>query len=293
MYPTTDPVALLCALLRDGDRTLAARALGPAKAPAVRALVAAGVLVPGGIVERTLCTECDEPHLVDVVTDGPNGLPGWQCPEVGFVTADRNELAAYTLSISGAVDLLVKAFTAAFGNTRSRARQLPETRAWLVGVWPIDAVMTTVVLTPTIDTTGDARRLNAALATLVRRDAGVVLVLDEAPDFEVGARFAVLSLGDAIRLDAEGKVDLDDRVMVQTVTPLAAGAKMAHGGRPSVEAMVRVIFEHLLTRGSHGSSDDINAGIVLRAWPEFFAPEDLPAQQTIRRHLRTIRSSRR
>lgn len=78
-----DPIVLLAHLISDGDPRMAARAYGGRKSAAIAALVQAGMLVPDGVVDTTICDACGEHHLAEVESCGPDG---------GYGTVPKSDL---------------------------------------------------------------------------------------------------------------------------------------------------------------------------------------------------------
>lgn len=286
MRTADDPIGLLSDLLRAGERRVVAQARG-GRVPAVAALVQAGILVPDGVAQTTICDACDTPHLVEIVPDGLDGGYGWRCPEVGFVAADLDAIATLSIGIGRVVEALSDALTTAFGPRRWKPRPLEGTDAWIVGVWPIGNALTTVVLARGLESTATARRTAEALAGLAQNDAGLVLIVGEDTGFVAPGRFAVVSLTASLMLEAEGRLSVDAKMLEQAVTPHAADRLVAHVGRPSVEAKVFAVLEGLASRGAASSGGGVNAGVVARAWPEFYPGETAPRPSTLRRHIKS------
>ena len=290
-----DPIALLSDLLCDGDQRMAARACGGRNSPAIAALVQAGMLVPDGVVDTTICDACGEHHLAEVQSCGPDGGYGWHCPEAGFVAADADAVAAISIVTNCVVTVLGELFTAALGAGRWKPRQIDGTDAWIVGVWPIDGAWTTVVLVRRLDSLSAARRTAAALAALPQNDAGLVLTVVEDAGFEAPIGFAVVPLTASLMLDAEGRLSVDAATVARAVVRHAAARRVAHVGRPRVEEKVFAVLDGLEARRASGTEMEIklDSGVVTRAWAEFHPHEVPPSAATLRRHIRAWRSSSR
>ncbi len=284
-----DPIVLLSDLLCDGDQRIAARACGGRKSPAIVALVQAGMLVPDGVVDTAVCDACGEHHLAEVESCGPDGGYGWHCPEAGFVAADPDAVAALSIVTNCVVTALGELFAAAFGAGRWKPRQIDGTDAWIVGAWLIDGAWTTVTLAR-LDSLGTARRTAAALAALPQNDAGLVLTAFEDAGFEAPLGFAVVPLTASLMLDTTGRLSVDVATLARAIARHAAARRVAHVGRPGVEAKVFAVLDSLEARPASGEA--LNAGVVKRAWPEFYPQEKPPSPVTLRRHISRWRSSR-
>ena len=98
--PRSTTINDLARLLTRQPRTVRGRALGSDEF--IVEAVDIGVLVPAGTVERVLCDHCDEQHLADIVTAGD--CQGWYCPADGFVKAEPEDIAAYSIRVEAFVD---------------------------------------------------------------------------------------------------------------------------------------------------------------------------------------------
>jgi hypothetical protein len=287
MHGEDDPITLLSELLCEGVERTTAQAYGRPRAPVIAALVRAGILIPDGVIDTTICDACDVHHLVEVVSGGPDGSYGWHCPEVGFVPADPDAVAALSVQTDRVVAALSKAFTAEFGTRRWRSRPLEGADAWLVGAWSIGGAWTTVALARGLGCAAAARQTTNALEALVQNDAGLVLTIGNDAGFEAPRRFAVVPLTASLILDAEEHLLVAADVLMRAVATHAARDWVAHAGRPSVEAKVFAVLDGLVSRGL----SEVNSGVVSRAWPEFHPGEQPPSSGTLRRHIRRWRSS--
>jgi hypothetical protein len=59
-----------------------------------------------------------------------------------------------------------------------------------------------------------------------------------------------------------------------------------------VAEKVFAVLDGLISRGEVRHENDINAGVVARAWQEFYPGEKPPGMSTIRIHIRSWRSRR-
>lgn len=286
MHAPGDPIALLSDLLCKGDHRIAAGVLGGRGASAIAALVRAGVLIPDGVIDATICDACDAHHLVEVASAGPDSGYGWHCPEAGFVAADPDAVAAFSIGTDRVIAALSKTLIAAFGAQRWRARPLDGTDGWLVGVWRIGGAWTTVALARGLDSSAAAKRAARALAALAQNDAGLVLTVGEDDGFEAPLRFAVVPLAASLMLDAEGHLAIADDVLTRAVAQSAAARLVAHVGRPSVESKVFAVLDGLRSRGELPEGGTHLAGIVERAWPGFYPNEPPPKPSTLRKYTR-------
>lgn len=286
------PIELLSDLLQDGDLRVARGAFGGHDAAAIATLVRAGLIVPAGIFEATVCEACHDHHLVEVDSDRADGSYGWHCPEAGFVVCDPDALAALFISIDRVVTALSKAFTVAFGTPRWKPRPLDGTYAWIVGVWTIGGVWTTVALARGLELAATARRTGDAIAALAQNDAGLVLTIGEDAGFEPPTRFITVPLTAAVMLEADGQFSVDTHVLVRAVVSRATAPLTLHVGRPSVELKVFTVLDGLSALGELPGGRTPLGGVVMRAWSRFHSNEQSPKPSTLRKHIGRWRSLR-
>ncbi|MCA8909828.1 MAG: hypothetical protein KDA64_18355, partial [Rhodospirillaceae bacterium] len=241
MKAETDPFGLLCRLLAQGDGKIAAASIGGLRHPAVCALVSSGLLVQDGALPTTICDACDEAHPAEVTFDPSTRGHGWYCPEVGFVPAEPDKVAALATTLERAARCLRSAFGAAFGNGRWAVRHIEGVDAWVVGVWTISGAATTVVLGRSLENALNSAALRNALAELAPNEAGLVLTIGEDGGFEPPARFDKVPLADAATVGETGLI-LDGDLLSRIVAPHAVGRRVAHVGQPSVKVQVWAIL---------------------------------------------------
>ena len=268
-------------VLRARDPRTAARMSGGLDAPGVdaRALEAFEVgarVAPDLQVVARICASLSVP---DANFQAVRGTHGWRGPEAEFVAADLDAVVA----------ALSDAFTDAFGQKRWRSRPLEDrSDAWIVGTWEIGGMSTTVVLARGLDATLTARRTRDALAALAPNDAGLVLTVGDDAGFEPPPRFASLPLADSIRSTDGCRLSVIAGLITRAVNAQAARL-VAHAGRPSVEAKVFAVLNHLKACGKIDEETKGLSGIVERHWDQFHPNEAAPRPSTLRKHIRSWR----
>ena len=106
-------------LLIAGDQRFAASAIGGFNKKATDALVHAGLLIPDGPLDTTICNACDEPHLVPVVFNVIRQQYDGLCPIEGFLGSSPGEVTALSFAVSNVATALAGALSGAFGQGRN------------------------------------------------------------------------------------------------------------------------------------------------------------------------------
>ena len=287
-HDTVDPMALLSDLLLDGDQKTTARWCSETAVPAVDALIRAGLLVPDGVVDAIFCELCDDHH--EIVCGPPFTFHKWQCPKARFTVADPDAIRLYSITMSGAVAFLSNAFGDTFGRRRRAPRLLDDgIDAWIVGTWKIEGVLTTIVLARGLDVAPISRRACDLLVAQPQDEVGLVLTIGDDAGFEPPRRFASLPLADSMHLTDECRLSVVTDRITRAVRPQAWARLLSHAGRPSVEAQVFRVLDHLDACAELGDVTKGLSGIVARAWEQFYPGERAPARSTLRKHIASWR----
>ncbi|MEQ9335143.1 hypothetical protein [Thalassobaculum sp.] len=284
-----NPIALLCDLLAEGDQRISAEAIGGRNAPEAIALSEAGLIVPDGVIDTTICNACDEVHLAEIDTDPDSGGYSWLCPDAGFVAADCDIIAAYAVSMQRLATAVSDALSETFGRCRWRMRRLDDTSAWMLGVWSIGSASTIVVLARGLAASAEAQRVRQALLRLPRNDAGLVITIGGLEGLEPPPRFASAPL-DAIAFIEGSALLVDAQVIDRSVAPHLFESLHARGGRPGYAMQVKEILTRLDQRGELPKSGTGLAGIVRREWTKIYPNEEPPAPSTVRNHIAVWRA---
>ncbi|MEQ8817856.1 MAG: hypothetical protein RLO51_16260 [Thalassobaculum sp.] len=286
---STDPVGLLCELVLQGDQRIAALNNVDGDASPVATLVRAGLLVPDGVVETTICDACGEPHVVNVEFDPDRQTHGWRCPDAGFVAASEESVAALAFSVGRVVESLSEAFSDAFGRRPPTARLLEGTTAWLVGMWTIGGSATRIVLACGFDDVRAARRTREMLLALSPLEAGLVLSVDADVEFEPVREFAAVAFDEVVSIDGQDRVSLNAGLLQFAVAAFAAQRHAVHVGRPSVGPAIHAVLDQLAARGEIERGSEGIFRLAKQEWLRLHPTAPLPKDSTIRKHVRIWR----
>ena len=218
-------ISNLCAILAARETTVRLAAFGGRQKLAP--WISSGVLVPAGSVATATCTECNAPHMVDVMTFGSRA--GWYCAEVGFVEPEPESIAAFTVCYQALAGELRLAL-------RSKGGGNP---------WPID--------TPVLWTLGEIDFSGYAIATYL------VLNINDLTIFSEVAQFLRTPRGNP---HATAILTNDDRDLSAVMLPdnvrivsLTAVFEFVDEGRPFIDRDAlarRVLSEKRLCRPRPG-----------------------------------------
>jgi hypothetical protein len=217
----------------------------------LKPLISAGIIVPTGHVSSVLCTECSDPHTAEV--DSVGGDLGWYCPEVGFVTADPVDVAAFEVRADVLADRLRIAIEA-----KRLASPWPtsDPLAWSIGSFDVRGLAVAVCLAPDV---GDIE----VLAELGRYldsppghpDGTAVLTNDrrrlEATQLPGGAR--IVYLGDVVALGDDGHISVDRETLARLTLPETLLHPSLRGRPADKRIQVRQILEELDQQGRLGN----------------------------------------
>ncbi len=264
---------LLCEIIAQGAKASAGTFRPRA---GYHALILQGLVQESGVVQSIRCDDCDEPHDAEVVFK--NGQYGYFCPEIGFVSIERSDLAGVKSDlqtlislISGALDCKRRKGTPICGST------------WRVGTLDTIAGDLTIYFHPRLQSGEDLCELQAAL----RREviSPFRLILTAAGSLEVpGTKSA--RLDEVLELDpvSGDVVECSDlRVIVEA--PLENS-----GGRPNVyREKLDIIIRTRMGNGQALSGRNEEGKAILDVFRMQFQNEKPPSLPTIRRYLTKAR----
>lgn len=267
-------IDLLSEVAAQGKR-VAARAHGEAAERDL--LVKCGLLRDAGVLSSMACTECDEPHGVEVIFE-KDGY-GYFCSELGFVPIDRDDVQAVEPDLSNIASRIADAY----GCARRKASPVVG-RTWRVGAVSTEHGDITLFFRPRLTIAEDAQELVNAFALEPRSRWRVVIVAERGLPFD---QAVIVTLGDLVSLDAEGgemiaTVDLKELVGV----PLErkTGAPNRYGN---------ALLELIEARQKGGEAFDgtnEEASALLEAFKAIHPTERPPSISTIKRYLGEARA---
>jgi hypothetical protein len=279
----SDAVSLLCDLIGTGDVRIGARAYADHQ-EAFAALVHSGILTPDGVIESTVCDACDNHHLADVVPKNDGSGHGWHCPEVGFVLAVPAAISAFAGTMGRVVAGLSRALTSAYGTPRLRPHLLAEDDLWLVGVWEVAGVSTTVAAARKLSSAEALESSSEVLSKVTRFDAGLLLTMDENVHVDPAIRFKAVPLTAAIRIDVRGALSVAEDVLAHAVA--IQSSYVASKNEP--RGVGTKVFAVLRGLELEGAISKVTSRVIADNWKRF-ASGKIPSSPTIRRHIQAWR----
>ncbi|MEX3015503.1 helix-turn-helix domain-containing protein [Gymnodinialimonas hymeniacidonis] len=267
-------VSLLCEIIGQTGKVAAQACRDDA---GYGALLDAGLLKGDGLVEAVLCENCDVAHDAEIVFEG--GSYGHFCPELGFVSVEREDIVAIRPDISALVEHLRAAFECPPGGISQLGP-----RTWRVGLADTPGGRAVVYFHTCLQNDDDLVSLENALRAEIRRD--YVLVVTAAGHLPY-REAATCTLAQLVQLDL-GTAHLRNSVSVAE----AVGAPPTPtGGRPSVyrERLQALLAE----RAAQGLAEDgrnEEAAAVLNAYVERFPRDAVPSRVTVQRSVTRFRA---
>ena len=123
----------------------------------VRALLARGLLRKAGVVSSVVCMDCENAHAAEVIFD--RDAYCHYCPDLGFVTLERPDIAAVEPDLPVLIERLAEAFACA----RRKATPV-HGNTWRIGAVQTDHGDITLYFHPRLREEDDARELADALS---------------------------------------------------------------------------------------------------------------------------------
>jgi hypothetical protein len=184
-----------------------------------RLLTKHGYLGEAGIVSSVVCSECDNPHDAEIVYEG--NQYGYFCPDLGFVSLQRQDI----VRLEPSLHLLIERLADCFACKRRKATPL-HGRTWRIGAMATDHGDVALYFHPLLRSEDDARNLAEALAREMSSPWRLIVTAEGGLPTE-GA--LTISLGDLVELDPQ------DGRLILTMDLHAAFdiPKGRKGGRPN------------------------------------------------------------
>ena len=133
-----------------------------------QALFRKGLIRECGVAQSVNCLECDTTHDAEIVHEA--GRYGYHCPDVGFVSVERDEI----MSLQPNMPRIVSGLADAFGCRRRKPTPL-QGSTWRIGTVPSEGGDITLYFHPCLSDEQDALELSAALSRDVRTAFRVIL----------------------------------------------------------------------------------------------------------------------
>ena len=241
-----------------------------------RSLRAAGLLHEAGVVGSVLCDECNHTHDAAVIFD--NGQYGFFCPDLGFISRRRIEVAAVRANIPAFVAQLAEVLEC------KRRKSTPIAgNTWRVGNVPGPTADVSVYFQPRLVDAADLHVFKDALAREVRPEHSIVFTAAgtlEAPPLKT------VLLEDAMTFDvAAGQFDME-----LDLRAIAGVPKAMTGGRPGVhKPRLMGLLQEREDRGDAKEGRNAEAQAVLSEYQKTFAQEMPPALSLVKTYVTEFR----
>lgn len=180
----------------------------------VRALLSCGLLREAGVVSSVVCMDCENAHAAEVIFG--EGAYGYFCPDIGFVTLERPDIAAVEPDLPALIEHLAEVLACA---RRKATPVLGYT--WRIGAVKTDHGDITLYFHPRLRDAEDARSLADALSREIA--SAWRIVVTACGQLPVSGA-ATLALAELVTLSPTGK-SLDPAVDLHTIVGVPASAK--------------------------------------------------------------------
>lgn len=241
-----------------------------------RALVRHRYLREAGVLASIVCDECDAPHSAPVVHQ--EDRYGYCCPDLGFLTLDPAQLAAFSPDIPRLIDHLADAL-----GCRQRKSSSVYGETWRIGAVQTETATVMLYFHPTLETEGDARTLGDALGREARSEWRLV----------VTAQGALPMPGLAtVRLDEFVEIDIatGELSVVADLAYLAGVPRKNLGGRPAEHGkMLKPLIESRICEGVAVEGVNAEADEVRNAFTSKYPDRPIPSESAIKRYIRQAR----
>ena len=264
-----EPVQLFCHFVAQRQKTGAGDF---ASDPAFHQLMNAGLINDAGVVQSIHCDDCDHPH--DAAVLHQNGSYGYFCPDLGFVSKARSELAAFQPCIAAFIAKLANDL-----NCKRRKSTPVSGSTWRVGSIATHAGDIVIYFHPVLQDEHDLNDLRSALALEVKASFAVILTATGVLSLEP---YTTVSLPDCLTFDAQG-----NRLKFSACIETIVGIPIVNtGGRPN--QYKRNIEKIMMERNCEGlrlEGLNAEAKAIKAEYQTQFPNESSPSITTIKSYL--------
>ncbi len=266
-------VDLLAKVICHGSKVCAAT-LGQDKD--VRALLSCGLLRKAGVVSSVVCTDCEIAHAVEVIFD--EGEYGYFCPDLGFVTLERRDIAAVEPDLPAMIEHLAEALDCA------RRKATPVNgQTWRIGAVKTDHGDITIYFHPRLRDAEDARDLTDALSREIASAWRIIVTAcGELPVPDA----ATLVLTELVALSPSGN-SLEPAVDLHTVAGVPASPKTGAPNRFGEKCLT--LIRSRIASGAALPGRNAEAKAVLSQLEQDLGPE-APSLATVKDYVTQARS---
>lgn len=239
-------------------------------APAFQLLTESGFIKEAGVVQSTYCDECETPHDAEVVFE--QGSYGFYCPDLGFISKQRDDFAATTGDTGRLVEDLADNLNC------KRCKTTPVLgQTWRVGVVSSPRADVVVYFQPTMRDATDVRSFEAAFARETNAQFGVILTADGSLAYPP---FSTINLEDCLHFNISGRSFEFEADLFQ----VAGAPDERKGGRPSpYEAKLKAIIAERLAKGQTLPGQNEEARKLRAEYSAKYGGDVAPSITTIKR----------
>ena len=266
-------ISLLSEMIAQGGKV---SAINYSDHPAFSGLRRNGYLVETGVAASVVCDECDEAHTAEVVFD--HGRYGYFCPDLGFVTVDREDLSAVQPDVTFLIKCLAQVL-----DCKKRMSKPMNKNTWRIGSVSGDVGEVVLYFHPSLQTEEDVRDLNRALASEVRADWRLIVTTRGKLPIPEAQSVLLEDLAESERCSGSLRILADP-------ADLVGMPRKKKGGRPRAHLadLDKIILQRV---ESCTAIEGINAEAkaVLAEFKATRPAKAAPSYSTIKRRLKEIR----
>lgn len=242
----------------------------------VRALLSCGLLREAGVVSSVVCVDCETAHAAEVIFD--EGTYGHVCPSLGFVTLERQDVAAVEPDLCALIEHLAENFASA------RRKSTPvHGNTWRIGAVKTDHGDITLYFHPRLRDVEDARELADALS---REVASAWRIVVTACGQLPVSKATTMALGELVILSPTGK-SLDPAVNLRDIVGVPASAKTGAPNRFRERCMTLILSRLTTGQAQAGRNAEAKAVHVLL---QADLGMDAPSLATVKKYVSEARS---
>ncbi|MBD3625557.1 MAG: hypothetical protein HUJ24_09305 [Rhodobacteraceae bacterium] len=242
----------------------------------VRALLSCGLIREAGVVSSVVCVDCENAHAAEVIFD--EGAYGHFCPDLGFVTLERSDIAAVKPDLPALIDHLAEAFAC----TRRKASPI-HGNIWRIGAVKTDHGDITLYFHPRLRDAEDARELTDALSREIATAWRIVVTA--CGQLPVSSA-ATLDLAELVTLSTSSK-SLDPAVDLHAIVGVPASAKTGAPNRFREKCMTLIKSRLGTGQAMSGRNEEAKA---VHALLKADLGSDAPSLPTVKAYVTKARS---
>lgn len=242
----------------------------------VCALLSCGLLREAGVVSSVVCMDCEKAHAAEVVFD--EGEYGHCCPNLGFVTLERPDIAA----VEPDLPVLIERLAETFACVRRKATPV-HSNTWRIGAVKTDHGDITLYFYHRLRDEEDARELADSLS---REIASAWRIVVTASGQLPVSGAATLALAELVTLSPSGH-SLEPAVDLQAIVGVPASAKTGAPNRFREKCMTLIESRLRTGQAKTGRNEEAKA---VHALLNADLGSDAPSLPTVKNYVTKARS---